>query len=89
MRTYKIFISHKWSKSENHENLRDLLDGKQGIGFDYHEVEKDNPIHSTDETVIQEELKKRIGMSERLFLSLPTLLSVTLPGGILIGLYGK
>jgi hypothetical protein len=44
-KTYRLFISHSWSYSENYTKIISMIK-QQGIDFFDHSVPKDNPIHT-------------------------------------------
>ena len=55
MKTYRLFISHSWSYSDNYDRLVNLLRKRKYFDFIDYSVPKNNPVHDagTDEELRQ------------------------------------
>jgi hypothetical protein len=60
---YHLFISHRWTNSEEYERLRNLLNGKKCFEWKDYSVPKNNPIH-LDEAELRNAIGNKMRMAD-------------------------
>ena len=63
-KTYKVFVSHSWKHNDVLQQLKKLMDNRGYFYADYTHVEKDEPINSTNDSVIKANITKRLQDSD-------------------------
>lgn len=64
VKTYKLFISHRWEYDNLLQNLKNLLNERGYFSAEYYQIEKDCPINSEKASVIQANITKRLKESD-------------------------
>ena len=64
MGSYKIFVSHSWSKDEELTNLTNLLNNRNYISFEYTEFTKHSPVESIDADYVKLRIRQRLLISD-------------------------
>lgn len=64
MRSYKLFVSHSWSKDEELTNLTKLLNNRGYISFEYTEFRKHTPIESINDEYVKSRIRGRLILSD-------------------------
>ena len=63
-REFKVFISHSWDYSDDHDNLVALLEKRGYFNVEFNEVSKGEPIDSSNILYIKQRLEEKIGSSD-------------------------
>lgn len=64
VKTYKLFISHRWEYDNLLQNLKNLLNERGYFSAEYYQIEKDCPINSENASVIKANITKRLKESD-------------------------
>ena len=64
VKTYKLFISHRWEYDNLLQNLKNLLNERGYFSAEYYQIEKDCPINSKNASVIKANITKRLKESD-------------------------
>lgn len=64
VKTYKLFISHRWEYDNLLQNLKNLLNERGYFSAEYYQIEKDCPINSKNASVIKANITKRLEESD-------------------------
>lgn len=62
-RPYRIFVSHSWKYSEQHERIEEFLDSEEQLTWKNFSIPEDDPLEFEDSNDLRQQLYQQVGQS--------------------------